>query len=121
MTNNRVNQPTRGPRHLYDTGKFKTLPLEMRVRPKKFANEPKPAGPHAANDGSKVHHWPIQADAPTKVVRPPSPRPHVPSPAESSATVQEARATRKALAVAAAVVLIFGVVALLASMFGGAS
>ncbi len=86
MTDNRVNQPTRGPRHLYDTGKFRTLPPELRVRPKKFAEasegEAKPVNPHVAADGSKVHSWPLAKAAvdpnPTGRFAAPTPRPHVP-------------------------------------------
>ncbi len=71
-----------GPRHLYDTGKFATLPPHLQpYRPKKVANAPRPTSPHLAADGSKVQSWPLAVDPnPTGRFAVPAPRPSVPHP-----------------------------------------
>jgi hypothetical protein len=77
------------PRHLYDTGTFKTLPPEKQVRPKKYVNEHRgAAGPNVAANGSNTYVWPVVDADPTRKVRTLAPRPAVPMP---KVTVEPAR------------------------------
>ncbi len=107
------------PRHLYDTGKFATLPPHMQVRPKKYTNEPKTGSPHVAADGSKVHTWPVQDSDPTRVVQP---RPHTPPPPTSPPDVADgALPWPKRLLWSALLVAALGVVAIIAGTVAGVS
>ncbi len=73
----RVTHPTNGPRHLYDTGRFNTLPAHLRVRPDMFVNAPRNGSPHVAADSKPV----VLVDAdPTRKVQTLPPHPPVPMP-----------------------------------------
>ncbi len=80
------NTKRKAPRHLYDTGTFKTLPPERQIRPHMFVNGERNAGPHLKADASKPVVWPLagpSTDAdPTRQVKalppfPPLPKPNV--------------------------------------------
>lgn len=90
----RVTHPTSGPRHLYDTGRFNTLPAHLRVRPDMFVNAPRNGSPHVAADSKPV----VLVDAdPTRRVQALPPRPPVPAP---NVTVEPARRPMSLLHVA---------------------
>ncbi len=111
------------PRHLYDTGKFKTLPPERQVRPQMFDNAPKNGGPHLAADGSKVQSWPTDPQ-PTKAVQPPTPRPYAPAPnvvVEPPMSAKDALTMEKACLYGAVLVAVLGVVILIAVNVAGVS
>ncbi len=108
-------------RHLYDTGVFKTLPLERQVRPGKYANQPKPVNPNVTANGSNTFVWPlaspsVDADPTRKVQALPKPRPYTPTPnvvVEPPMTPKDALTMEKACLYGAVLVAILGAVILI--------
>lgn len=111
------------PRHLYDTGKFKTLPPELQpYRPTLPGGNAKTAktSPHLVADGKKAHTWPTQDADPTRAVKVPQPRPFVPSPpVEPPMTAKDALTMQRLCLIAAVVVAVFGALALVAETVWG--
>lgn len=88
------------PRHLYDTGVFRTLPPELRRRPKGFEENP-----HVAADSSKTDMWPTNP-----IVKP---RPATP-PMDEAEREEIRRDASEVVKIAAIVVAFLAVVAALA-------
>lgn len=113
------------PRHLFDTGKFATLPPHLQpYRPTLPGTNAKTAkaSPHLVADRAKAHKWPTQDAAPTRALQVPKPRPHVPSPTvEPPMTAKDALTMQKACLWAACLVAAFGLVALIAVNWAGGS
>jgi hypothetical protein len=114
----RVTHPTNGPRHLYHTGQFKTLPKHLQVRPDMFVNAPRNGGPHLAADSKAGPS--VDAD-PTRKVQALPPHPPIPHPnvtVEPPMTARDARFMQRFCTVALAVVLVAAVAALVARIAG---
>ncbi len=110
---------SREPRHM---GPTREVPL-VGYRPRHGAdNKPRNGGRHLEADGSKVRTWPAQD--PNLPVQPPAVRPYVPTPnvvVEPPMTAKDALTMRNACLYAAALVAVFGVVALIAVNMAGVS
>jgi hypothetical protein len=107
--------------HLYDTGVFKTLPAERQVRPGKYTNQPKAPSPHLAADEAKANARPVRDPQPTKAVKPPSPRPYVPTPTitiEPAMSARDARFMQRLCVAGIVVVVAVAVAALALRTFG---
>ncbi len=107
------------PRHLFDTGRFATLPPELQpYRPTLPGHNAKRTSPHLAVDGSKAQPWPTQDADPTRALQPP--KPLVPTPlVEPPMTARDAKFMQRLCLISAIVVAVFGVLALVAQVVWG--